>query len=88
MWLFMGVRFRGECLVLRKSRFGMTCGLIDLDRYDGQLGTAAITLSSSSTSASTNTAAESAFLTALIPHLKSRGLPEYAFPRLIRFTEK
>ncbi|PVH75630.1 bifunctional fatty acid transporter and acyl-CoA synthetase [Cadophora sp. DSE1049] len=56
--------------------------------YDGQLGTAAITLSSPSTSASPNAAAESAFLTALIPHLKSRGLPEYAFPRLIRFTEK
>ncbi|KAH9218227.1 bifunctional fatty acid transporter and acyl-CoA synthetase [Leptodontidium sp. 2 PMI_412] len=55
-----------------------------IEGYDGQLGTAAITLSSPSS----NAASESAFLASLIPHLKARGLPDYAIPRLIRFTEK
>ncbi|KAG4431077.1 hypothetical protein IFR05_013432 [Cadophora sp. M221] len=55
-----------------------------IEGYDGQLGTAAITLSSPSS----NPASESTFLTSLIPHLKARGLPDYAIPRLIRFTEK
>lgn len=60
--------------------------LIQTDRYDGQLGTAAITLST--TSPFTNASSESTFLTSLIPHLKERGLPDYAIPRLIRFTDK
>ncbi|KAH7311855.1 putative bifunctional fatty acid transporter/acyl-CoA synthetase [Rhexocercosporidium sp. MPI-PUGE-AT-0058] len=55
-----------------------------IEGYDGQVGTAAITLDSPSS----NAAAESTFLTSLIPHLKARGLPDYAIPRLIRFTEK
>ncbi|KAE9365036.1 bifunctional fatty acid transporter and acyl-CoA synthetase [Stipitochalara longipes BDJ] len=50
--------------------------------YDGQVGTAGITLLSPSP------AAENAYLSALYPHLQTCGLPDYAIPRLIRFTKQ
>ncbi|CZR63058.1 related to acyl-CoA synthetases (AMP-forming)/AMP-acid ligases II [Phialocephala subalpina] len=52
-----------------------------LEGYDGQLGTAAIVLHNPSPEA------EAKYLEKLYPHLRSRGLPEYAVPRLIRFTK-
>ena len=53
-----------------------------LCRYDGQVGVAAITLINSGVKA------ESAYLEKLYTHLRSRGLPNYAVPRLIRFTNE
>ncbi|KUJ09443.1 bifunctional fatty acid transporter and acyl-CoA synthetase [Mollisia scopiformis] len=53
-----------------------------LEGYDGQVGTASIVLQEP------NAAAEASYLEELYLHLRSRGLPEYAIPRLIRFTKQ
>lgn len=50
------------------------------DRYDGQAGAAALTLSSDS--------GDDAFMNALYGNLKATGLPDYALPRLVRITKE
>ncbi|PMD57848.1 bifunctional fatty acid transporter and acyl-CoA synthetase [Hyaloscypha bicolor E] len=50
--------------------------------YDGQVGTAGITLLHPSS------AAETTYLSTLYPHLRECGLPDYAIPRLVRFTKQ
>lgn len=51
-------------------------------RYDGQAGAAAITLEEHSP------AFEAEFMSHLYKILKKKGVPPYAFPRLVRITEK
>lgn len=53
-----------------------------LEGYDGQLGAATIVLQNPSPEAETR------YLEKLYPHLKLRGLPEYAIPRLVRFSKE
>ncbi|KAJ6013907.1 hypothetical protein N7540_008498 [Penicillium herquei] len=55
---------------------------VKLAGYDGQAGAAGITLEEHSP------AVHNAFAAKLYPELKSKGVPSYAFPRLVRFTEK
>ncbi|KAJ6172162.1 hypothetical protein N7470_001229 [Penicillium chermesinum] len=55
---------------------------VKLDGYDGQAGAAAITLEDQSA------ASQSAFISKLYGELKAKGVPSYAFPRLVRFIEK
>lgn len=56
--------------------------LIIVSRYDGQAGAAGITLEENSP------AVEAELASKLYPELKKRGVPSYAFPRLVRFIEK
>jgi len=51
-------------------------------RYDGQVGTAGITL------IQPGEAAERLYLDKLYLHLRQCGLPDYAIPRLVRFTKQ
>lgn len=51
-------------------------------RYDGQAGAAAITLEDQSAASQTELS------TKLYSELKAKGVPSYAFPRLVRFIEK
>lgn len=51
-------------------------------RYDGQVGTAGITLIQPSETA------ERSYLERLHSHLRDCGLPDYAIPRLVRFTKR
>lgn len=51
-------------------------------RYDGQAGAAGITLEEHSP------AFEKELMSKLYPRLKKNGVPSYAFPRLVRITEK
>ena len=51
-------------------------------RYDGQAGAAAITLEDQSAASQTELS------TKLYRELKAKGVPSYAFPRLVRFIEK
>ncbi|RAL16411.1 putative bifunctional fatty acid transporter/acyl-CoA synthetase (FAT1) [Aspergillus homomorphus CBS 101889] len=55
---------------------------VKLSAYDGQAGAAGITLEDASP------ATEKEVMANLYPELKKRGVPSYAFPRLIRLTEK
>ncbi|KAJ5179318.1 hypothetical protein N7492_002528 [Penicillium capsulatum] len=55
---------------------------VKLSGYDGQAGAAGITLEEQSP------AFESELASKLYRELKRRGVPSYAFPRLVRFTEK
>jgi len=50
--------------------------------YDGQLGAAAITLIDDSP------AKQAVYMAEANKHLRSRGLPAYATPRLVRFTKQ
>jgi hypothetical protein len=51
-------------------------------RYDGQVGTASITL------IQPGEAAERSYLDKLYLQLRQRGLPDYTIPRLVRFTKQ
>ncbi|PLB34192.1 putative bifunctional fatty acid transporter/acyl-CoA synthetase (FAT1) [Aspergillus candidus] len=53
---------------------------VKLGGYDGQAGAAGITLD--------NPSAEDEFMPNLYRRLKKKGVPPYAFPRLVRLTEK
>ncbi|KAJ5407880.1 hypothetical protein N7509_001763 [Penicillium cosmopolitanum] len=55
---------------------------VKLAGYDGQAGAAGITLEEHSP------AFEAELASKLYPELKKRGVPSYAFPRLVRFIEK
>ncbi|KAJ5273237.1 hypothetical protein N7478_008362 [Penicillium angulare] len=55
---------------------------VKLAGYDGQAGAAGITLEDHSPSF------QKSFASRLYPELKIKGVPSYAFPRLVRFTEK
>ncbi|KAI2789112.1 hypothetical protein POX_e07140 [Penicillium oxalicum] len=55
---------------------------VKLASYDGQAGAAGITLEDHSS------AAEQECMANLYSHLKKRGVPSYAIPRLVRITEK
>ncbi|KAJ5758698.1 hypothetical protein N7520_005854 [Penicillium odoratum] len=55
---------------------------VKLDGYDGQAGAAGITLEDHSP------AFQAGFVAKLYPELKKKGVPSYAFPRLVRFVEK
>ncbi|KAF7715956.1 Bifunctional fatty acid transporter and acyl-CoA synthetase [Penicillium ucsense] len=55
---------------------------VKLASYDGQAGAAGITLEDHSA------AAEQECMANLYTHLKKRGVPSYAIPRLVRITEK
>jgi hypothetical protein len=56
--------------------------LIHHSSYDGQAGAAGITLEEHSP------AFEIEFISNLYKELKKKGVPSYAFPRLVRITEK
>lgn len=56
--------------------------MADICRYDGQAGAAAITLEDQSA------ASQSEIASKLYEELKAKGVPSYAFPRLVRFIEK
>lgn len=53
-----------------------------LKEYDGQAGTAAISLSA------TTSQEEDAFMAVLYDNLKKKGVPKYAFPRLALITDE
>lgn len=55
---------------------------LTVSSYDGQAGAAGITLEDYSA------AAEEEFMSQLYRELKKKGVPSYAFPRLVRITEK
>ncbi|OJJ32191.1 hypothetical protein ASPWEDRAFT_44259 [Aspergillus wentii DTO 134E9] len=55
---------------------------VKLSGYDGQAGAAGITLEDQSS------ATESEFMSNLYRELKKKGVPSYAFPQLVRLTEK
>ncbi|BDD56134.1 hypothetical protein MPDQ_000644 [Monascus purpureus] len=55
---------------------------VRLQSYDGQAGAAGITLEDHSETA------EKDFMTHLYSELRKKGVPLYAFPRLVRITEK
>ncbi|PWY73585.1 bifunctional fatty acid transporter and acyl-CoA synthetase [Aspergillus heteromorphus CBS 117.55] len=55
---------------------------VKLNGYDGQAGAAGITLEDHSP------AAQKSVMDKLYSELKRRGVPSYAFPRLVRLTEK
>lgn len=50
--------------------------------YDGKAGAAGITLEDRTPGT------ETAFMTELYRHLKSKGVPSYALPRLVRITKQ
>lgn len=66
---------KSGCLVLKVL-------IADICRYDGQAGAAAITLENQSI------ASQSELASKLYEELKAKGVPSYAFPRLVRFIEK
>ncbi|PYH96003.1 bifunctional fatty acid transporter and acyl-CoA synthetase [Aspergillus ellipticus CBS 707.79] len=55
---------------------------VKLSGYDGQAGAAGITLEDHSP------AAQESVMASLYSELKKKGVPSYAFPRLVRLTEK
>ncbi|RAK99198.1 putative bifunctional fatty acid transporter/acyl-CoA synthetase (FAT1) [Aspergillus ibericus CBS 121593] len=55
---------------------------VKLSGYDGQAGAAGITLEDPSS------ATEESVMTSLYSELKKKGVPSYAFPRLVRLTDK
>ncbi|XRM39061.1 hypothetical protein ABZX51_002440 [Aspergillus tubingensis] len=55
---------------------------VKLNGYDGQAGAAGITLEDASP------ATEESLMARLYSDLKKKGVPSYAFPRLVRLTEK